>query len=225
MSRRIGFMGGMFDPVHRGHLAVARRAMETLQLDELRMIPCAIPNHRKPASAPAADRVAMLELAIAGVTGLCVDERELRREGISYTVDTVHSLQQDFPAATLVMVIGMDSFLGLPQWHRWQEILQLCHLCVLSRPESLAQTMDPQLETLLLTRRQLSPEALFSRKEGGLFWIEDLNLDIASSAIRRRIDSGEAFDDMLEPRVAEYIASRRLYLRETGVSDQHDTGE
>src|SRR5690606_2685035 len=112
-AARIGVMGGMFDPVHSGHLQVALTAWHLLELDQLRLVPCHVPNHRAPATATSAQRLEMLQLAAAREPRLRVDAREMERDGISYTVDTLASLRNDFPSSALVLVLGMDAFAGL----------------------------------------------------------------------------------------------------------------
>lgn len=214
MSLRIGFMGGMFDPVHCGHLQVARLAVQRLQLQQLHLIPCAVPNHRQGAVASAQDRVAMLQLATRHDAQLRVDERELRRAGISYTIDTVISLRTEFPDAVLVMVLGMDSFASLPDWHRWREILQHCHLCVVSRPGSNISFKSPELQVLLQTQSCNEADALFAAEAGLIFMIDDLFLDVASSGIRQLAADSRGDSGMLPDEVVEYIALHRLYLQE-----------
>ncbi|MDT8427317.1 MAG: nicotinate-nucleotide adenylyltransferase [Pseudomonadales bacterium] len=224
MNPRIGFMGGMFDPVHCGHLQVARQVVRRLQLQRLHLIPCAVPNHRQGAVASAADRVAMLKLASQHDSQLLVDERELQRAGVSYTIDTVISLRAEFTDAALVMVQGMDSFASLPQWHRWREILQYCHLCVVSRPGSNNTPLSPELQTLLQERSCNDEAALFARAAGLVFVIDDLALDVASSGIRQLTADSRLNSGMLPAEVVDYIATHHLYLQE-GLLEQSEQQE
>ena len=132
--RRIGLFGGTFDPVHIGHLRSALETAELLGLDELRLLPAARPPHRETPQVSAQQRLAMVELAVAGVAPLTVDARELARDKPSYTIDTLESLRAELGSeAQLFLMVGWDAFCGLPTWHRWDELLQHCHMLVLQR--------------------------------------------------------------------------------------------
>ena len=186
MPRFIGVMGGMFDPVHNGHLAAARLAQRTLVLDVVYLVPCAQPSHRGQPGASGTDRLRMLELAIAGDSTLLADDRELRRAGVSYMVDTLRSFADEFPQATLVYILGRDSFYTLPSWHRWRELMDLCQLAVTNRPHAGA-LLPPQLAAEV-GRRQVSDAAeLFRHDRGRLIMLDDLDMPVSSSAIRKAL--------------------------------------
>ena len=140
------FYGGTFDPVHHGHLAIARAAHVTLGVP-VALMPAADPPHRPPPGASAADRVAMLELALAGEPGLALDLRELARPGRSYSVDTLRALRDELgEAAPLALLVGADSFLGLPTWKAWEALLDLAHFVVAERAGSpLEAALAPPL--------------------------------------------------------------------------------
>lgn len=131
----IGILGGTFDPVHFGHLRTGLDVVEALGLEHLRLIPCAIPPHRTEPVASAAVRRLMLELAIKNHPKLLVDDRELSREGPSYTVDTLLSLRADFADNPLFVLMGTDAFASLPSWSRWQQLTELAHIVVMQRAE------------------------------------------------------------------------------------------
>ena len=124
-ARPIGIFGGTFDPIHLGHLRTGFELLQSLQLSELRWIPVGNPGHREPPLAAAALRLEMVRVAIAGQPGFVLDEREVRRSGVSYTVDTLEELRAEHPARPLCLVLGMDAFLGLTAWRRWSDILTL----------------------------------------------------------------------------------------------------
>lgn len=215
MSRRIGIMGGMFDPVHRGHLQVAETALRALQLEHVRLVPCAVPNHRHPAAASAAHRLAMLELALAdlGEPGLLADDREFHRPGVSYMVDTLASLAAQFPDATLVYILGWDSFNTLPQWHRWQAMLDYCHICAVSRPgvRLAAGTMRRQDADWLLTRQVDSVTSLFTTHSGKLLVLDELSEPAASTDIRQALSAGQQQIADIPDVVLDYIRQHQLY--------------
>ncbi len=221
MSLRVGIMGGMFDPVHRGHLQVALTALNALALDHLRLIPCALPNHREGASAPASHRLAMLELALTEMNEprLQTDDREFHRPGVSYMVDTVASLAQQFPEASLVYVMGRDSFNTLPNWHRWQHMLDYCHLCVVSRPGvSLAlDTMSAPAAQWLRARQVTDPMALFTAGEGSdaragrVCMLDELEEPASSTDIRHKLAAGSQQMTGMPAVVLEYIKQHQLY--------------
>jgi nicotinate-nucleotide adenylyltransferase len=141
--RRIGVLGGTFDPVHIGHLRGALEVAETLALDELRLTPSARPPHRDKPQVSAKDRLAMVECAVAGVAPLVVDARELQRDKPSYTIDTLELMRAELAVSDQVfLLLGWDAFCGLPTWHRWEELLQHCHILVLQRPDADSEPPD-----------------------------------------------------------------------------------
>ncbi|MFJ2322652.1 nicotinate-nucleotide adenylyltransferase, partial [Pseudomonas sp. NPDC087817] len=157
--RRIGVLGGTFDPVHIGHLRGALEVAEALALDELRLTPSARPPHRDTPQVSAQDRLAMVECAVAGVPPLVVDARELQRDKPSYTIDTLELMRAEMPAETQVfLLLGWDAFCGLPTWHRWEELLQHCHILVLQRPDADSEPPDA-LRNLLAARSVCDPLA------------------------------------------------------------------
>lgn len=208
----IGILGGTFDPVHFGHLRAALELQESLGLAEVRLLPCGQPPHRDPPRAAAADRLAMLELAVAGQPGLRVDRRELERSGPSYMVDTLASLRAELGATSLCLLLGSDAFLGLPQWHRWRELLQLAHLVVLHRPGWALQSVAAPLAEVLAAHRITSSADLMRQPAGGLLLQPVTPLDISATAIRAQIAAGRSPRYLLPDAVWDYIRRRDLYI-------------
>lgn len=192
--RRIGLFGGSFDPVHNTHLALARAALQHLQLDELRWVPTGQPWHKASVPANAAHRLAMLKLATAGEPRYTVDEIELRREGPSYTIDTVRALQDAEPGHEWFLVIGQDQYERFPTWHGWQELLARLTLAVANRDGAVP---EPGAELRAVPHRvdvvPLAPSAL------------------AATDIRSRLTHGLPIDTLVPPEVARYIAQNALY--------------
>ncbi len=189
---RVGLFGGSFDPVHNAHLALARTALEQLRLDELRWIPVGHPWQKARRLASAADREAMVRLAIAGEPRFVLDRSELRRSGISYTLDTVRELVLAAPGDERVLILGQDQYSGLHTWRDWRELLGLVTLAIANRPGAVP-TVNPQVaqvahQTVLLPM-----------------------MDISSTEVRRRVAAGESIADLVPEAVAGYIEQRRLY--------------
>mgnify|MGYP000607090547 CR=1 FL=1 len=210
MTSRIGVFGGMFDPVHNGHIEAANLAVSALELDQLRLVPCALPNHRDPARATAQQRVRMLELAISGWPKLSVDQREIEREGVSYAVDTLQSLRDEFPEHHLVFIMGLDSFNTLPQWHQWLRLFELAHLMVLNREggelsEEVCEALKPY------GRLVAKSSALFEQSVGNVYFEEAFANDFSSSRLRERMRANEEVDSMINERVHLFIEDERLY--------------
>ncbi len=158
--RRIGVLGGTFDPVHIGHLRGALEVGELMDLDELRLMPSARPPHRDTPQVSALDRLAMVECAVAGISPLVVDDRELQRDKPSYTIDTLELMRAELAAEDqLFLLLGWDAFCGLPTWHRWEELLLHCHILVLQRPDADSEPPDA-LRNLLAARSVSDPKAL-----------------------------------------------------------------
>lgn len=210
MTPRLGVYGGMFDPVHNGHIDAARFAVSLLNLDRLLLIPCAIPNHRDPATVSSEHRLQMLSLAIADYRKLAVDDREIRRQGVSYAVDTLAELRAEEDYRQLVFVLGLDAFNTLPRWHQWQRILELSHLLVLNR--SGAQIDDKTAAAVdLATRLVDEPEAMFAEPSGRIFFAEDFDYVLSSTEVRSNLRANDSTEQMLAEKVRLYIEDHRLY--------------
>jgi len=210
--RRIGVLGGMFDPVHRGHLQVASLALEILALDELRMVPCQLPNHRGPAEASAQDRLAMLRLATVDEPRIVVDDRECLRAGISYTVDTLSSLREENPGAMLILVVGADAFAGLARWHRWKVLFTLAHVLIVSRPGE-SRTLAPVLAEEVQAREVRDVALLFTAGSGKIFFSQHLQVEISSTEVRQALQSDGSMTTFLPESVRAYVDAHALYRK------------
>lgn len=210
MISRLGILGGMFDPVHNGHLEAARFAVQKLRLDQLRMIPCHLPNHRDSAVSDSSHRLSMLELATAEEPAIEVDSIEINRNRISYTIDTLTELRQTHTSASLVFVLGADSFNTLPQWHHWSKIFDLCHFMVLARAGS---TLAPTLGDVIDVEKRMVDveEELFSCKSGNIYLASDFENDISSTDIRKILTAHEDVSALLPGEVIDYIRANQLY--------------
>ncbi len=211
----IGIFGGTFDPVHFGHLRPALELFETLGLEELRLIPAGLPPHRRPPRADSGQRLEMLRRAIAGQQGFVLDQREIYRQGPSYMVDTLADLRAELgQRRPLCLLLGMDAFLGLTSWHRWEEIPRLAHLVVSHRPGWHPEHLDDHggpLAELADSSLVGHPRALRERPAGGIFMHPVTQLDISSTRIRALIRQGGSPRYLLPDGVWSYIREQGLY--------------
>jgi len=209
--------GGPLDPVHLGDVAVARAARDALDA-RVAFMPAADPPHRAPPGAPAAARAAMLELAIAGEPGLALDLRELRREGRSWTVDTLRDLRagigDDAPVALLV---GADSFAALPAWKDWRDLFGLAHFVVAGRAGGKTAIgapdadLPPELAQAVAGRLAVSPDELRSSAAGRVLHLRQPLFPHSASEVRARIAAGLPWDALVPAPVAGYIRAHDLY--------------
>lgn len=185
----MGIFGGTFDPIHYGHLRTAFEMLQALRFDEVRFMPCGKPPHRGEPKAVAAIRLEMVHVATEGQPGFVVDDRELQRDGPSYSVDTLTALRNEYPRRPLALIIGMDAFLGLPGWYHWQKILELAHIVVAHRPGWRAPDMGP-LGELLAERGTHRIGDLHDNQAGHIFIHDVTQLEISSSEIRDLVAAG-----------------------------------
>ncbi|TBU95818.1 nicotinate-nucleotide adenylyltransferase [Phytopseudomonas dryadis] len=208
--KRIGLFGGTFDPVHIGHLRGALEVAEFMGLDELRLIPSARPPHRETPLVGALDRLAMVEQAVVDLPPLQVDDRELQREKPSYSIDTLESLRAELAAHDqLFLILGWDAFCGLPGWHRWDELLQHCHILVLQRPDADSEASE-ELRNLLAARSASDPLAL-NGPGGQISFIWQTPLAVSATQIRSLLANGRSVRFLVPDAVLAYINAHGLY--------------
>ena len=199
-SRKIGVFGGAFDPPHNAHVALAQTAIHELELDRLHAIPTGNAWHKARSLSAAEHRLAMAKLAFAGLPSVVVDDREIKRPGPTFSVDTLQALQAENPGAQLYLMMGSDQFAAFKQWHEWQLILKVAIICIAARadiywPEDLFDTLK-QAENRVL--RLPMPEN-----------------PVSATHIRQLLSGGlgenQAIAHLLPPPVASYIAQHQLY--------------
>ncbi|MGB5261096.1 MAG: nicotinate-nucleotide adenylyltransferase [Gammaproteobacteria bacterium] len=206
----IGILGGTFDPVHFGHLRPALDVKHALDLDEVRLMPCRVPPHRPQPQASPQQRAQMLSAAIEGIAGLVVDERELDRDGPSYTFDTLRSLRRDLPGSTLCLLVGMDAFRGLPTWHCWRELLDHCHIVVMTRPQAMIPGKGELAD--YIQRHRARDATMLRAHPGGLLWFQEVTqLEISGTRLRAMLAAGEPADFLLPAQVLEMIHKNGFY--------------
>jgi nicotinate-nucleotide adenylyltransferase len=208
--RPIGVFGGTFDPIHYGHLRSAFEMLQALDFEQVRFIPCGDPPHRGVTFASAEERFLLVEQAIAGQEGFVADDRELRRDGPSYTVDTLATLREEFPGRSLGLIVGMDAFLGLPGWHRWDEILDFAHIVVAHRPGWKAPDIGA-LGELIAAHGTHRIGDLHAALHGRLHIHAVTQLEIASTEIRELIAAGRDPRFLMPDAVRNAIEETGLY--------------
>lgn len=215
MQGAIGILGGTFDPIHLGHLRLAQEVAETLALTEVRFIPGGTPPHRATPQSPAADRVAMVTLAIAGNPLFVLDDRETRRVGKSYTFDTLSALRAELGVTCpLVLMMGADAFLGFESWHRWQDIFGLAHIALAHRPGSALGEMPASLAREFTQRRSSDAQAVHGAAAGVIVEVPITALDISATQVRELVRERRSVRYLLAPEVLAYIKDNYLFLQE-----------
>jgi nicotinate-nucleotide adenylyltransferase len=212
----LGIFGGTFDPVHYGHLRAALDVKRALGLDELRLVPARDPPHRGEPSASAADRKAMLELALIEFPALALDTRELDRTGKSYTIVTLEELRREMPRRPIVLIMGVDAFAGLPSWHRWEALVDFAHIAVVTRPgASIDDALRGPLVRLWHERHREGPDQVETAPAGTIFALSVTPHRISATAIRAALAGGKGGEaavlHMLPPAVLAYIELHQLY--------------
>jgi nicotinate-nucleotide adenylyltransferase len=203
-TRRLGVLGGTFDPVHVGHLDAADAARAALALDEVLFIPLHDPPHRSAdPRASAFHRFAMVALAVAGRAGDRVSDMELQRAGSSYTWDTLQALhEQGWDASEIFVILGADAFAEITTWHRFPAVLDAARFVVIARP-------GMTLEAALARTPELQP-----RVGHTISLVEAHTRDVSSTTIRQRIAAGSSIDDLVPAPVARHIDAHHLYTDE-----------
>ncbi len=218
MSQRIGIIGGTFNPIHYGHLAAAEEVRDRLKMDRVLFIPSFLPPHKQEEDMPsAAQRLEMVRLATSSNSRFKVSDIEVKREGKSYTIDTIEALIPQHPGAELYFITGLDSFLDIQTWKNWQRLLSRCSFVVLSRPGYLFADltkigfMQGAAEDLAALDRR-STESAVIRFEAFIVYLERISLyDISSTDIRRRVRQARTIKYHLPESVEHYIIENKLY--------------
>ncbi len=220
---RIGLFGGTFNPVHIGHLRAALEVKEGFDLDEVILIPAALPPHKMPGEvADAADRLQMLNLALEDTPGLNHSDVELKRAGPSYTIDTVEFFRQMLPdQSRSYLIMGMDAFLEIDTWKSYDELLLQIPFIIINRPKSGSASNDfgwKFMENYLTSK--ISTDYVFSesqrcyraKNKQPVYVFEVTSLDISSTRVRNLINEGRSIRYLVPQKVAGFINSRGLYL-------------
>lgn len=206
---RIGILGGTFDPVHVGHLALARTARAALGLDEVRLVPTGSSWQKRGVVADAMQRLEMVRLAVAGEPGLVADDREVRRAGASYTIDTLAELRAELgPETAIVLLLGSDQLLNLPTWRRWRELMSLAHIACTQRERIGLERLPPEIDALVQAHGR---ERLPDSPAGAVVLFSMPPVPVSATALRAQLARGERPRELVPPAVLDYIDSHHLY--------------
>jgi len=223
----IGVFGGTFDPVHNGHLRIALDVQQQLSLSSVHFIPCKTPVHREHPVLGAEQRLHLIKLAIQDQSSFVADDREMRRSGPSYMIDTLESLADEYPEQTLLLMIGADAFARFDQWHRWQEIFEKSHLVLMQRPgvnqsfspESYSSALSAELRERIVGQAMDSPQKnsgnlqqlLAKSSVGSIICVPVTQLEISASEIREKLKMGLGIDYLLPDLVRQEVISQHYY--------------
>jgi len=206
MKRLIGVNGGTFDPIHFGHLRPALEVLMALNLSEVKFIPSFQPVHKNTPSVSAKHRCEMVRLAIKRQPLFSLDPIEVDREGVSFMVDTLSTLKEKYPDDSLVLMMGVDAFAKFDHWHRWQDILGVANLAVMSRPGCL-KSYSKKVNEILKKHKVESLSLSF----GQIVELSVTQLDLSATALRSFLQKNETVDYLMPASVVEYIQKNNLY--------------
>jgi nicotinate-nucleotide adenylyltransferase len=208
----LALFGGTFDPVHYGHLRCADEVRKKLGLINLHLLPAGTPPHRATPLASVSQRLQMLQLALVEFPSLLLDDRETRRAGPSYMVDTLKELREEFPGRPVLLLIGQDAANHLDTWFEWESLFGLAHIVIMARPGSRREYRREI--TNQIDARLVSDARQLRRVEAGrVLAVEVTPIDISATAIKNLIQLGQLPRSMLPDSVLEYIDENHLYIQ------------
>ena len=216
-SPLVGIFGGTFDPIHYGHLRVAEEIVETVGLQKMYFVPAGMPRLRHSPVASSQHRVEIVRLAIQKNPDFVLDEREIYRDGVSYSIDTVREFKQEFgEEVRLCFILGADAFIKLPEWNNWKELFNLCHFIVSTRPgyslTLIKELLSKELREECSQRWVSNTESLRKDTSGLIFISSTTMLDISATSIRAHIAVGRSVRHLVPSVTVNYISENKLYL-------------
>lgn len=211
-------LGGTFDPIHNAHLSTALGVAAQLDVEQVRLIPCGDPPHRPAPGASVQQRLHMLQAAVKDKPQFVIDTQELARTGPSYMVDTAANLRHELGGQVpICLMMGMDAFLGLSSWHRWQHLADYVHIVVMARPgwQMVREKMDAALVQWLAGRVVETVAQLLSKPSGYVLMTTVSQLNISATQIREKISAGQPIQGLLPEAVQRLIETEKLYRNKT----------
>lgn len=213
---RIGILGGTFDPIHYGHIRPAMEVKLALGLDKILLMPNHIPPHKQQPHSTTAQRLDMVADVCTKLDNFELCDIEAKRNSPSYTVVTLEQLRKQYPHDELFFIMGMDSFIHLQSWHKWQQLFEYSNLVVCQRPgwqlasgHPMQQVLSERYEAIDALKKTTQPQ---SPLLGRIFTVDITAQDISSTQIRSQLSQGEIPQDALMPTTLNYIKKQRLYL-------------
>jgi nicotinate-nucleotide adenylyltransferase len=219
MHQPIGILGGTFDPIHNGHLRLAMELAYALDLAHVRLIPAARPPHREAPVATPGQRAKWIRVATADEPRLRLDDRELLRDGISYTVDTLTALDAELPETPLCLAMGRDVFAHLPSWRQWRTLFDYAHIVLIERPGAEI-TLDAPAAAELDARYTERLADLHEQRAGAIYSYAPPPLAISASRIRKLLASGESPRYLLPDAVLDDIMDAQVYSKTPAMADE-----
>lgn len=211
-NRILALYGGTFDPIHQAHINTVKAMAAEAGLEQVILLPNNVPPHRPQPKANAQQRLMMAQLAVNGDPLFRVDDRELHRDALSYTVETLRQYRSEIGSRRpLAFIIGQDSLLSIDTWHEWDKILTLCHILVCKRPGYTLDFPSERLADWFVQHLITTPDSLHKRPSGYIFLADTPLFPISATNIRERLKNGEDCRDQLAPAVQDYILEQGLY--------------
>jgi nicotinate-nucleotide adenylyltransferase len=207
MSKLIGVFGGTFDPVHNGHTQIILNLIKDIPFSEIKVIPNGTPPHRSSVGS-VNDRLQMVSLAFQGQDKVTIDDREIKREGFSYAIDTAKEILDEYKEDRLVWIMGSDAFSGIDSWYKWEEFLKLVNILVVTRPHTEINK-DSKVWQLV---QEIEIDNIASFKGTGKIIIHKINpINISSTQVRKNVSLGKDLDNLVIDEVSDYIDEGKLY--------------
>ena len=221
LNSPLGIFGGTFDPIHMGHIYPIMEAAQQTQISSIALMPNFLPGHKQAAHSSSAHRLAMVKLVCAQYPVFYPEPWEIEQASVSYSVETLISFRQRYPNTPLCFFIGSDSLYSLPTWHRWQELLTLCHFVVCQRQCDVALYQSsphwPILQQLLSQHQTIEVAELHNKLAGNIYVANTQEINLSSSQIRALLAKGECPSDVLPSTIYQYIEQYKLYQKTTNI--------
>jgi len=206
--------GGSFDPVHFGHINVIEKLRQTYPEWPIRLLPCAVPPLKDATGASFSQRVDMLSIVTTDIKNVLIDERENKRNGKSYTLDSLKSLSEEYPLSHYVLVVGADTLKSMYDWYQWQQLKDYCHLLLVNRPGSLISDVGKLMRQLGFSCSNNAQE-LEKMPSGHYYCLNIEEKDISSTGIRSQLQKGLSVEHLIPGKVVDYIKKNLIYQQET----------
>ncbi|MBN1684944.1 MAG: nicotinate-nucleotide adenylyltransferase [Gammaproteobacteria bacterium] len=209
LEKKVGILGGTFDPIHLGHIRIAQYVFNQFSLKEVRFIPCYDPPHRTPPIASPNARLEMVKIALRDYPYFVLDDREMKRRGKSYMIDTLRSLRTDFPDAPFCSILGYDAFIKLHTWHQWELLKNYTHFVVLNRPNTQLK-LPPEMQEFIKHHQTIQWEDLNRNLAGKIYFLTIPDIPISATEIRKQLAKGLK-PIGLDNRIYYYIMKHKIY--------------